>query len=185
MSVSKQELIGALAQELKPLLQKPDWADFVKTGMHKQRPPVNQDWWFIRASSVLLKVDKLGPIGVSKLRIKYGGRKNRGVAPEHFYKGSGSIIRKILQQLEKAGLLKQEAKGRHKGRVLTPKAYSLIAKTTKKLDKIRPKLEPKPMQKTIIKEVPEKVQKENLELANQGEKEDVKVQAKSKEEKTD
>lgn len=195
MGVSKQEIVKALAKELKPVLKKPEWADFVKTGVHKERPPIDGDWWYTRASSMLLKVDKLGPIGVSKLRTKYGGRKNRGVRPEKFYKGSGSIIRKLLQQLESAGLLKQDVHAGHKGRVLTPRAHSLIAQTAKKIGKVRPKAEArhKPMPKMPAGGVSEKVEKKeeikesNSLLAHQKvrEEKNVKVQAKSKEEKTD
>nr|MCK4930460.1 30S ribosomal protein S19e [Nanoarchaeota archaeon] len=182
MRVSKQELVSALAQELKSLLKKPEWADFVKTGMHKERPPMNHDWWYARAGSILLKVKRLGPIGVSKLRTKYGGKKNRGVKPERFYRGSGSIIRKLLQQLESAGLLKQEAKGRHKGRVLTPKAYSLIAKSAKAVDKPKPKVsieKPKPVPKAPVKEEPKKVEiKKEPEEKVEVKKEETKVEIK-------
>ncbi|MBW3000987.1 30S ribosomal protein S19e [Candidatus Woesearchaeota archaeon] len=177
MRVSKQELVSALAKELKPILHKPEWADFVKTGMHKERPPVDADWWYMRAGSILLKIHRLGPIGVSKLRTKYGGRKNRGVRPEKFYKGSGSIIRKLLQHLESVGLLKQETKGVHKGRVLTPKAVSLIAQTTKKIDKARPMPKLKQMPKAEIKEEkpkPEKKAKEKKEEAKEHDKPEVK-----------
>jgi len=131
MSVSKQTLIEELAKQLKGSLRKPEWADFVKTGTSREKPPVDSDWWYFRAASILYKVEKLGPVGVSKLRTKYGGRKNRGVAPDRTVKASGKIIRVLLQQLEKEGLLKQEAKGQHKGRVLTPKAKSLIVKLAK------------------------------------------------------
>jgi len=139
MNVSKSELIDALAPKLKVMIKKPEWAEFVRTGVFKQRPPVDEDWWYMRAASVLMKVKRLGPVGVSKLRTKYGGRKNRGVAPEHFYRGSGKIIRVILQQLESAGLLKQEKKGLHRGRVLTSKAESLLALAAKAVEKPRQK----------------------------------------------
>ena len=140
MNVGKQELIIALSKELKIMIKKPEWAELVKTGVFKERPPVDSDWWYMRAASMLLKIQKLGCVGVSKLRTKYGGRKNMGVAPEHFFRGSGKIIRTILQQLEVAGLLKQDKKGQHKGRVLTGKAVSLIANTSKKLEKPRQRL---------------------------------------------
>jgi len=158
MRVSKQELVSALADQLKPLLKKPEWADYVKTGVYKERPPLNSDWWYMRASSILLKVDKLGPVGVSKLRTKYGGKKNRGVRPERFYKGSGSIIRMILQQLEGVGLLKQETRGSHKGRVLTLKAYSLIARTARAYD--NPRL--KHASKAQVRDVSEKEEPGNV-----------------------
>ena len=50
----------------------PNWANFVKTGAHKERPPVEEDWWYTRIASVLISVAKLGPVGVGKLRVKYG-----------------------------------------------------------------------------------------------------------------
>ena len=126
-----QELIERVAEKLKKIdaIKPPEWAKFVKTGVHKERPPVRADWWYLRASAILRSIYKLGPIGVSKLRVKYGGIKNRGFASEHFYRGSGSIIRKSLQQLEKAGLIKQETKGVHKGKVLTKEGFELLKKT--------------------------------------------------------
>lgn len=124
------ELILKAAEELKkvPEIKAPSWAPFVKTGMHKQRPPVNGDWWFVRTASVLRKVYTSGPIGTAKLRTKYGGKKNRGVKKEHFYKGSGSILRKSLQQLELAGFVKHGQKGIRKGRIITPKGKSFLDK---------------------------------------------------------
>ena len=108
-NASTSQIIPVVAEELKKIgeIKAPQWANFVKTGVHKERPPVQRDWWHIRAAAVLLSVGKLGPVGVSKLRTKYGGRKNNGYSPEHFYRGSGSIARKILQQLEGAGLVER------------------------------------------------------------------------------
>lgn len=163
MNVSRQELIIALAEKLKPILRKPEWADVVKTGMHKERPPKDSDWWFMRGASVLMKVDKLQPIGVSKLRRHYGGRKNRGVAPEHFFKGSGNILRKILQQLEQAGFIKQDVRAGHKGRVLTPKAISLIAQTAKEVGKMKPRQKEEPKVAEAKKEEPVKVEHKKAE----------------------
>ncbi len=111
----------------------PSWGSFVKTGTSKERPPTNLDWWYIRAASILTKVYRHGPIGVSKLRTKYGGKKNRGHKPERFYKGSGSIIRKILQQLEKAGLVENKQIGVHKGKVITKKGKSFLDKIAKEV----------------------------------------------------
>ena len=124
-------LIKRTAVELKklPEIKPPAWSAYAKTGMHKERPPLLVDWWHIRAAAVLRSIAKLGPVGVSKLRTKYGGKKNRGHKPEHFYRGSGSIIRKVLQQLEAAKLIKQTKIGVHKGRVLTPAGHSLLDKT--------------------------------------------------------
>ncbi|MBI3033887.1 30S ribosomal protein S19e [Candidatus Woesearchaeota archaeon] len=133
--INPNEFINELADSLKGTsdIKPPKWAGFVKTGRFKERPPASNDWWYMRAAAVLKSVYRLGPVGTSKLRTKYGGKKNRGVAAEHSYKGSGNIIRKILQQLEKAGLVAQGTKGIHKGRIITPKGKSLMNSIAKKI----------------------------------------------------
>ena len=112
-------------------LTPPTWADFVKTGAHKQRAPQQKGWWYIRAASVLRTVNKKGPVGTQKLRTHYGGKQNRGHKTEHHVRGSGSILRKILQQLEKAGLVEQKEKGVHKGRVITGKGAKMLSSATR------------------------------------------------------
>lgn len=131
--VKPQELAKEVARELKLKIQAPVWTAFVKTGMHKQRPPMNKDWFYIRAASVLRTIYKDGPVGVSKLRSRYGGSKNKGVKPRKFTKASGNIIRKVLQQLEKAGFIVQKKEGVHKGRVITPAGVSLLEKASAKI----------------------------------------------------
>jgi len=131
--IKANDLIKKSAQELKKIdvIKAPEWAKFAKTGAHKERPPVERDWWFTRAEAILRKVYTLGPIGTAKLRVKYGGKQSRGSRPEKFKKGSGNIIRTILQQLEKAELITQTKKGVHHGRVLTPKGQSFLNKVAK------------------------------------------------------
>ena len=130
LSVEPNEFIEKLAGELKNVkeIEAPEWAQFVKTGVHKERPPVRSDWWTVRAASVLRKIYKIGPIGTSKLKTIYGGRKNRGYRPEHHADGSGSIIRKILQQLEAAKLVATVKEGIHKGRKVTKEGNALLKK---------------------------------------------------------
>jgi small subunit ribosomal protein S19e len=131
MSINETDahvLITNVAKELKHMIKQPEWTPYVKTGTHKQRPPADKEWFFTRAASVLRTVAIDGPIGVSKLRVKYGGRKNRGYKPEKFVKGSGNVLRKALQELDKAGLTIQAEKGVHKGRIITPKGAKLLAK---------------------------------------------------------
>lgn len=131
-----------VAGKLKGVIAQPEWAEFVRTGVSKERLPDSKDWWYERAASVLYKVDRLGPIGTNKLRSHYGGRKNRGVKPDKFKKGSGNIVRKILQQLEAAGFVKQAEVQGHKGRILTKQGLELIkngkhaSKQEKKTDKV-------------------------------------------------
>ena len=60
-----------LAETLKqiPEFEVPDWAEFVKTGISKERPPVEDDFWFKRAASILRQLYIKGPVGVGRLRI--------------------------------------------------------------------------------------------------------------------
>ena len=135
--VPTNELIELVAKELREsgAVKAPAWAAIVKTGCHKERAPTRRDWWEVRAAAVLRKVSLMGPIGVSKLRTIYGGKKNMGSAPEQTRKGSGAIIRHILQQLDKAGLTRHTKVGVHSGRVATPKGKSMLDKAATKLAK--------------------------------------------------
>ncbi len=129
--IPKTELIERAAKELQKVeaVKPPQWVLFAKTGAHKQRQPSRDDWWFVRAAAILRRLsDSEGPIGVQKLRTVYGGKKNKGHAPERFYRGSGNILRKVFQQLETAGLAKKVDKGLHKGRVITPQGLSFLGK---------------------------------------------------------
>lgn len=127
-----KKLIEEVASELEKdsKLEAPSWTKFVKTGVHKERPPVQKNWWWLREASILRTLFLKKKIGVSKLRNKYGGKKRRGHSPSKFYKGSGSVIRRALQQLEEAGLV---AKNKKEGRTLTSKGLFLLNKSAKKI----------------------------------------------------
>jgi len=114
-------------EEMKP----PEWAKFVKTGVCKERMPSQNNWWYIRSASVLSKFSSNRPLGTSRLRKVYGSRKRRGHKPEHKYPASGAVIRRILQQLEKAGFVKTE-KG--KGRSITAKGKLFLNEVAKTLE---------------------------------------------------
>ena len=124
-----QKLVMKAAEELMKMdeIRPPDWSKFAKTGVHKQRPPQQKNWWYIRSASVLRKI-YLEEAGVERLRKIYGGRKNLGHQPEHKRKASGAVLRKILQQLESAGFVKKE-KGA--GRKITPKGQSFLNNVAK------------------------------------------------------
>ncbi len=137
-------LIKKLAAELKEKYDKVKpltWAVYVKTGVFKERSPLDPDWWYIRCASILRKIALKNYIGISHLRGIYGGRNRRGSKPEHVQKGSGSIIRHSLQQLEEEGLV-EIVKGR--GRRITNKGQSLLDRLAHdlkmKLQKEKPEL---------------------------------------------
>jgi small subunit ribosomal protein S19e len=121
------EYNNALAEELKkiPEYEVPEWAYFVKTSVARARIPASEDWWYNRAASILRQVYIKGVVGVNRLKTKYGGRKDRGAQPPEFRKASGKIIRLILQQSEKAGLL-QKSETKKKGRELTKQGKEFL-----------------------------------------------------------
>jgi small subunit ribosomal protein S19e len=120
-----------MAQDLKAKskVQPPEWAAFVKTGVHKEMPPANPDWWYVRCASILRRIYIDGPVGVSRLRSYYGGKQRRPVTTPAFAKGSGSIVREALQQLEKAGYVKKTKKGR----IIAPQGQAFLDDTAFKI----------------------------------------------------
>jgi small subunit ribosomal protein S19e len=133
--VPTQKLIQKLSEKLKKNenIKPPDWSRFVKTGVSSEKPPLQEDWWFMRSAAILRRIYIKGPIGTQRLRTAFGGRKRRGHKPAHHAKAGGKIIRTILQQLEKAGYIKNVEKPR-KGRTITPKGQRLLDKTAKEIE---------------------------------------------------
>ncbi|MEN9626628.1 MAG: hypothetical protein RL557_956 [archaeon] len=117
-----------LAEALKKLeeFKQPEWSLYVKTGVSKQRPPQEVDFWHKRAASILRQIYVHKVVGVNRLKTRYGSKQNRGMKPSKFKKGSGKIIRVILQQSEKAGLLEKVLKGKRFGRQLTKQGKEFL-----------------------------------------------------------
>ena len=107
--VPAEELIEELSVRLADRLETPDWVEFTKTGHDRELPPQQEDFWEVRAASLLRKVAMNGPIGVERLATEYGGTKggsNRyAVAPASHVSGSKKIIREALIQLEDEDLV--------------------------------------------------------------------------------
>ena len=118
-----------LAEALKQIgeIQIPEWSLFVKSGVAKKRPSQEVDFWHKRAASILRQIYIHKTVGVNRLKTRYGSKKNRGVQPSKFRKASGKMIRVILQQSEKAGLLEKfNEPGKRAGRILTKQGKELL-----------------------------------------------------------
>ena len=127
--VPAKDLIDEVAKRLqkdKSIVQ-PEESSYLRTGVSKENPPVEKDWWYTRCASILRKLYIHNNIGIEHLRAEYGGKRDRGSKPYKARSGSGSIVRRALQQLEKAGYV---TKIRGKGRVLTPKGKSFLDNTS-------------------------------------------------------
>ncbi len=136
-------LIESVAKDLKKSkkVKPPAWAAFAKTGVHREKPPVERDWWYGRLAAVLRKVYVMGPVGTERLAAEFGGKRDRGSAPYHPRKGSRSIVRECLKQLEQLEFV-QKANGG--GRIITSKGHSYMdnkaREVLKQLSKERPDL---------------------------------------------
>ncbi len=130
--IDAQEYNLKLAEALKKVeeIKIPEWAEFVKSSASKERPIDDPDFWFKRTASVLRQIYRQGIVGVNRLRTKYGSKKNRGMKPERFKRGSGKILRVILQQTDAAGLTEQSKPIRgvrqRSGRKLTDKGKQFL-----------------------------------------------------------
>lgn len=121
--VKAEPLIRSIANDLEDEFEAPEWTEFVKSGVDRERPPEQQNWYHLRAAAILRRIYMEGPLGVSRLRTIYGGRKNHGHGPEHHEKASGKVIRTALQNLEEAGLVEEEE---GEGRKITDKGKSFL-----------------------------------------------------------
>lgn len=123
--VPPQEIIDAVAADLKKAKEAtpPEWAAFVKAGVHKEKAPSNTDWWYTRLAAVLRKVYVKGPLGTERVAAEYGGRRDRGSAPYHPRRGSRSVVRECLKQLESLGYVQKTERG---GRVVSAKGHAYL-----------------------------------------------------------
>lgn len=126
--VEPNKLIVKAAEKLKGMkITKPYFVGLVKSSAHAERPPAQEDFWYLRCASILRQAYVNTTIGVQRLRRHYGGRKRRTIKPERHIPAGGSTIRKAMQELEKAGLL---VKGK-KGRALSPKGRQFLDRVAK------------------------------------------------------
>ncbi len=111
--VTPNKLVAKVAEKLKAMdIPQPSYIGTVKSGAHAERMPQQKDFWYLRLASLLRNAYVHGNVGVGELRNHYGGKKTRGVKPERKVRAGGSIIRKGMQALEKAGLMTKKKTGR-------------------------------------------------------------------------
>ncbi|KAJ4351831.1 Protein component of the small (40S) ribosomal subunit [Didymosphaeria variabile] len=132
--VDAQKFINAYAAFLKrqgKLPMSTGWVDTVKTGHSKELPPQDIDWYYVRAAAVARHVYMRKTVGVGRLRKVHGSTKNRGSRPSHHVDASGSVDRKVLQSLEKIGVVEQdEDKGGRRITQAGQRDLDRIAQTT-------------------------------------------------------
>lgn len=125
------KLVKIVGEKLKKnkAIYLPKWGVNVKGRANKELPPQDKDWWWVRCASVLRQIYLHGPVGVARLRTRYGGRVRRGVKREHVKEASGKIIREVLSQLERAGYVTKTKKGRK----ISPDGQKFLDNTAREL----------------------------------------------------
>jgi len=116
--VPAADFINAYAKYLKKsgTIELPKWVDIVKTGIHKELPPSNPDWFFIRTAALARKVylNTGDQRGVKTYKKVFGGKQSRGSHPPITVTGSESVIRAAFKQLTKLKVVELDPKGGRK-----------------------------------------------------------------------
>ncbi len=130
LQVDPQRVINLTAAKLKESgVAVPDYVPYVKTGPGKERVPIDADFFYVRCASILRQVYVKGPVGISKLRTKYGSRKQHVVSRHHHARSGGSIIKDAFDALEKKGYIKTTKKGR----IITSAGKSFLDKLSNEI----------------------------------------------------
>jgi len=111
--VTADAFIIAYASHLKRSgkLEVPTWVDLVKTGHGKEQGPLDPDWYYVRAAALARHIYLRPRCGLASLKKYQGNAKRRGVRPSHHVDASGSVQRKVVQSLEKIGVLEEHPDG--------------------------------------------------------------------------
>ena len=130
--VDGSALIKRASEKLKEQgVKKPAYVEFVKTGPAKERVPSDLDFYYVRCASVLRQVYLNGPIGISRLRTRYGSQHSHTIHRHHHQRSGGSVIKDAFDSLEKATYIKKTPKGR----IITSTGKSFLDKLSNELQK--------------------------------------------------
>jgi small subunit ribosomal protein S19e len=127
--VKSADLVKVASQRLKEKMKKPDYVNFVKSGPSKERVPQDPDFYFVRSASILRQIYLNGPVGVSRLRTRYGSKKEHVVHRHHHKQAGGSIIRDAMIELERLKLVQNTKEGR----IITAQGKSFLDKIANEL----------------------------------------------------
>ena len=95
-----------LVPQVLKIISSDQWADWVKTGVHKELAPYESNWFFIRAAAIARKIYLAGSgVGIETLREKFGANERNGTISSHHRKANAKIIRYSVKELEKMKLV--------------------------------------------------------------------------------
>lgn len=111
--VAPAKFIAAYAAHLKKggKVTLPTWVDIVKTSANNELAPLDSEWYYVRAAAIARKIYIRGGIGVGHIRRLFGRADREGPNPVHMGLSSGGVIRSVLKNLEKMGLVEKDPRG--------------------------------------------------------------------------
>lgn len=98
-------LLKAIEDTLKSneAIKLPENHDLIKTGFGRQYSPDSTCWFYMRMAAIVRQAMRNGTVSLKGLAYKHGNRKNRGVRPSCFAKGSNFVNGSAIAQLESIG----------------------------------------------------------------------------------
>lgn len=129
--VKAAPLIEAIKETLKNNneVQQPKDHDMIKTSHGKQFSPEDQYWFYTRMASIVRVAMCKGTVSLKGLARKYSCRKNAGVRPSRYAKGSEFVIESAIEQLIKIGWFNFA----NKKDILTEKAKDVLGEIMEKV----------------------------------------------------
>ena len=98
------KLVDAISSTLeKEKVELPIHGDLIKTGCGRQYSPYEKNWFYTRMASIVRQAMCKDKVSMTGLAHKYGVRKNRGVKPTKFTRGSRYVIGKAIDNLIQLG----------------------------------------------------------------------------------
>lgn len=96
-------LIEAIKETLKNNgnITLPKDSDLIKTSHGKQYTPEDSNWFYTRMAAIVRTAMCKGTVSLKSLERKYSCRKNAGVRPSRYAKGSNFVIESAIEQLIK------------------------------------------------------------------------------------
>lgn len=104
---------------------------FIKTSHGKEFSPEDSNWFYIRMASIVRYAMCKGTVSLKGLCRKYSCRKNAGVRPSRYAKGSEFVIESAIEELKKIGWFSFD----NKKDILTPKAKEILSEIMEKINK--------------------------------------------------
>lgn len=129
--VKANALIEAIKDTLKNKTEivQPKDNDLIKTSHGKQFSPEDQYWFFTRMASIVRTAMCKGTVSLKGLERKYACRKNVGVKPSRYAKGSDFVIESAIEQLIKINWFDFS----NKKDILTPLAKEVLGEIMEKV----------------------------------------------------